>query len=134
LGRAQGELVVVAVVASGQLLPIAVADVVTARPGELPDIPVLANDIAWAGTPMVLRSDGLILGEGMGLAFVSGDRVRAIAPTTPGDYELQYKVNSLGFADLTDSARVRLQVLPFGENAAPEPPTLSARVVAGGSV
>jgi len=134
LGRAQGELVVVAVEASGQLLPIAVDDVVTARAGELLDIPVLANDIAPAGTPMVLRSDGLILGEGMGLAFVSGDRVRAIAPTTPGDYELQYKVNSLGFADLTDSARVRLQVLPFGENAAPEPPTLSARVVAGGSV
>jgi hypothetical protein len=133
-GTAVGDLSVFQVAPSVGLSPIAMPDTVTVRVGELADIPVTANDVSPRGERLVVHpevSSSAAAGE---LAFASGDRVRYLAPTTPGTYELGYAVGLEQAPERLDHSTVTVTVLPDGANRAPEPRLLLARVLSGQSV
>lgn len=114
--------------------PIAVADRIVVRAGAQTDIPVLANDVAPDGNVLVLNPDSVQNTSGEGLAFASGGTLRYLAPNAAGHYELRYTISIAGSPDLVDTATVSVEVLPNGENRAPLPNTLTARVLSGESV
>ena len=134
LQTAHGEATVILLPQADAQAPIAVADAVTVRAGSQIDIPVLDNDLAPDGNSLILNPDKLVWEPKEGLAFVSGSKLRLLAPETPGDYQATYTVYSAGSPDVSASAIVRITVLPSGENRAPEPHTLVGRVLAGSSV
>nr|WP_246318714.1 Ig-like domain-containing protein [Leifsonia psychrotolerans] len=114
--------------------PIAVADTVVVRAGSQIDIPILDNDVAPDGNVLVLNPQSVQNESGEGLAFASGSTLRYLAPQTAGQYELRYTISVAGSPDLVDSTTVAVTVLPAGENRAPRPHTLTARVLSGESV
>lgn len=114
--------------------PIAVGDRVVVRAGAQIDIPVLDNDVAPDGNVLVLQPQSVLNDSGQGLAFASGRTLRYLAPQTAGDYELRYTISIAGSPDLVDTATVAVEVLPAGDNRAPLPRTLTARVLSGESV
>jgi hypothetical protein len=114
--------------------PIAVADHVVVRAGAQTDIPVLANDVAPDGNVLVLNPDSVHNASGEGLAFASGGTLRYLAPSVAGQYELRYTISIAGSPDLVDTTTVTIVVLPAGDNRAPLPRTLTARVLSGESI
>ena len=114
--------------------PIAVVDHIVVRAGAQTDIPVLANDVAPDGNVLVLNPDSVENPSGRGLAFASGSMVRYLAPSVAGHYELRYTISIAGSPELVDTATVSIEVLPVGENRAPLPHTLTARVLSGESI
>ncbi|GAA1839953.1 fibronectin type III domain-containing protein [Agromyces salentinus] len=133
-GTAVGDLAVFQVAPSVGLSPIAMPDTVTVRVGELVDIPVTANDVSPRGERLVVHPDVSSSAAAGELAFASGDRVRYLAPTTPGTYELGYAVGLEQAPERLDHSTVTVTVLPDGANRAPEPRLLLARVLSGQSV
>ncbi|WIB25119.1 tandem-95 repeat protein [Curtobacterium sp. MCSS17_015] len=115
--------------------PVAQPDTATVRVGAVTDIDVLDNDSQPEGEALSLLPD-LVQGvpRGGGLLFVSGDHLRYLAPTTPGTYTAAYRIagpdGQTADATVSVSVRERDRVT----NAAPVPPTVTARVVAGQSV
>ncbi|MDF2442627.1 MAG: large repetitive protein [Subtercola sp.] len=71
--------------------PYAVPDSVSVRPGRSVAVDVLANDSDPDGDPIALRDNGLQLPEGM-TAEIKRGRVVVNAPSTPGQYTVQYTV------------------------------------------
>jgi hypothetical protein len=134
LQTAHGEATVILLPQAAAQAPIAVPDAVTVRAGSQIDVPVLDNDLAPDGNALILNPDKLVYESEEGLAFVSGSKLRLLAPETPGDYEATYTVYSAGAPDVSAAAIVRITVLPAGENRAPEPHTLVGRVLAGSTV
>ena len=134
LQTAHGEATVILLAQEAAQAPVAVPDAVTVRAGSQIDVPVLDNDLAPDGNALILNPDKLIYESKEGLAFVSGSKLRLLAPETPGDYEATYTVYSAGSPDVSSAALVRITVLPAGENRAPEPHTLIGRVLAGSTV
>ena len=130
----QGTVTVFLVPPASTSGPIAVPDTATVRAGSQADIPVLANDVSPRGERMVVHPDVQGSGTNGELAFVSGDRVRYLAPTTPGVYTLRYSIYLENAPQLADVATVTVTVLPPGSNRDPQPPILTARVLAGQSV
>jgi hypothetical protein len=114
--------------------PIAIADAVTVRAGAQVDIPVLANDLAPDGNALLLNPDALSYQSAEGLAFASGSVIRYLAPATAGAYQLTYTVYSAGSPSVSAQAIVRISVLPAGSNRAPQPHSLTGRVLAGATV
>ncbi|GAA3895634.1 Ig-like domain-containing protein [Leifsonia kafniensis] len=114
--------------------PIAVADHIVVRAGAQTDIPVLANDVAPDGNVLVLNPESVQNASGAGLAFASGSTLRYLAPREAGQYELRYTISIAGSPELVDTATVTVEVLPDGENRAPLPHTLTARVLSGESI
>ena len=116
--------------------PVAAADSISVRVGEVVDIPVLANDGHPNRKPLVL-DPALVqnVPSGAGLLFVSGSRLRYLAPELPGDYTAIYRVATTADVQF-DTAQVSIAVREADAqtNAPPVPPTLSARVLAGESV
>ncbi|MGI9824697.1 Ig-like domain-containing protein [Agromyces sp. Marseille-Q5079] len=133
-GTAVGDLAVFLVAPSVGLSPIAMPDTVTVRVGELVDIPVTANDVSPRGERLVVHPEVSSSGADGELAFASGDRVRYLAPSTPGTYELGYAVGLEQAPERLDHSTVTVTVLPDGANRAPEPRLLLARVLSGQSV
>ncbi|WP_084105100.1 Ig-like domain-containing protein [Demequina sp. NBRC 110056] len=111
--------------------PIAMPDAVTVRAGSQVDIPVLANDTGPRGERLMLDPAVEGSGDPDELAFGSGKLLRYLAPTTPGTYTLRYSTFIESDASRTDTSSVTITVLPAGSNRAPEPPTLTARVLKG---
>jgi len=134
LQTAHGEATVILLPQAAAQAPIAVPDAVTVRAGSQIDIPVLDNDLAPDGNTLILNPDGLTYGADEGLAFVSGSKVRLLAPETPGDYEATYQVYTAGSPEISGTTSIRITVLPSGDNRAPEPHSLVGRVLAGSSV
>lgn len=130
----QGSITVFLVATSSTTGPIAVPDTATVRAGTQADIPVLANDVSPRGERVVVHPELQGSGTEGELAFVAGDRVRYLAPTTPGVYTLRYSLYLENAPQLLDSATITVTVLPRGTNRDPQPPILTARVVAGQSV
>lgn len=130
----QGTITVFLVAASTATGPIAVPDTATVRAGAQADIPVLANDVSPRGERIVLHPEVGGSGTEGELAFASGDRVRYLAPSAPGVYTLRYSVYLENSPQLLDSASITVTVLPPGANRDPQPPILTARVLAGQSV
>ncbi|WP_243697020.1 Ig-like domain-containing protein [Labedella endophytica] len=115
--------------------PIATADTVSVRVGDVVDVPVLDNDEHPDGSRLTLGTD---LPRGLpaegGLAFVSGEVLRYLAPSTPGDFTVTYRVfgpdGQWADADVTLSVRE----IDRASNTAPAPRTVTARVFAGETV
>jgi hypothetical protein len=116
--------------------PVAVADSVSVRVGEVIDIPVVANDDHPNRKPLVL-DPALVqnVPAGGGLLFVAGNRLRYLAPNEPGDFTALYRLGTTADVQF-DTAQVTIAVreADAATNTAPVPPTLSARVLAGEAV
>jgi hypothetical protein len=131
--RVTGEATVYLLPPAPELAPIAVDDTVTVRAGAQVDIPVLANDISPAGGRPTLDPSSVSSSSADALAFASGDLLRYLAPTEPGDYGVDYQVYTTGSPSLVDTATVRIRVLPDDENRPPVPDRLEGRVLSGGT-
>ncbi|UOW00064.1 Ig-like domain-containing protein [Agrococcus sp. SCSIO52902] len=128
-----GELRISAAGGASVQAPIARDDAVSVRPGGLVEIPVLVNDEHPDGLAIALEPQVVATPEA-GLLFVDGDRMRYVAGEEPGTFTATYAVR--GPDGQTATADIALQVAAAARttNAAPEAPTVEARVVAGSSV
>lgn len=132
--RVTGEATVYLLPPAPEIAPIAVDDSVTVRAGTQADIPVLDNDVSPAGGRPTLDPASVQASPSPdGLAFASGGVLRYLAPTTPGSYEVTYRVYTTGTPSLWDEATVRITVLGPEANRAPVPDTLQGRVLSGGT-
>ncbi|MDM7890373.1 Ig-like domain-containing protein [Curtobacterium caseinilyticum] len=136
LATATGTITVVEIPKPDRIQPpVAQADSATVRVGDVADIDVLANDTQPEGEPLTLEPELVqnVPGDG-GLLFVSGDRLRYLAPETPGNHTAVYRVAGPDgqYADATVSISVRER--DAATNTPPVPQTVTARVVAGQSV
>jgi hypothetical protein len=132
--RVAGEATVYLLPPAPEIAPIAVDDTVTVRAGAQADIPVLDNDVSPAGgLPTLDPASIQSTPASDGLAFASGGVLRYLAPTTPGTYEVRYRVYTTGTPSLWDEATVRITVLGPEANRAPIPDTLQGRVLSGGT-
>jgi len=129
--RITGQATVYLLPASTDLAPIAVDDTVVARAGAQVDIPVLDNDVSASGGAMTLNPASIRSSTKSALAFASGRMLRYLAPSTPGDYRVEYSVFASGSPTLADTAVVRVKVISDEANRAPRPRTLSGRVLTG---
>lgn len=136
LADAVGTITVVEIPQPAQLQPpVAADDAATVRVGDVVDIPVLDNDEQPEGKPITLLPDlAEELPHGAGLLFVSGDRLRYLAPATAGNYVAVYSI--AGPDGQRAEGRVTISVRE--ENAAtnnpPVPRRVTARVLAGETV
>ncbi|MDQ1123361.1 Ig-like domain-containing protein [Microbacterium trichothecenolyticum] len=132
--RVRGEATVYLLPPAPEIAPIAVDDTVTVRAGAQVDIPVLDNDISPAGGRPVLDPSSVQAQPASdALAFASAGVLRYLAPTSPGTYEVTYRVYTTGAPTLWDEATVRITVLGDEANRAPLPDTLEGRVLSGGT-
>ncbi|MFT4029095.1 MAG: Ig-like domain-containing protein [Protaetiibacter sp.] len=136
LAEADGSITVVEIPRPLRMQPpIANDDEVTVRVGDTVDIPVLDNDEQPDGEEITLQPD---LAESLqadaGLLFVSGDRLRYLAPETAGNYTAVYTIS--GTDGQTAQARVTISVRERNEatNNPPVPRTVTARVLSGRTV
>jgi len=130
----RGVVSVFLVPATSGIAPIARPDAVTVRAGTQVDIPVTANDAAPRGERLVLHPTLHGSGAPGELAFVSGDKIRYLAPSKPGSYTLSYSEYLESDPSRMDGATVTITVVGDSGNHSPEPPVLSARAVTGGNV
>ncbi|GAA2002218.1 Ig-like domain-containing protein [Microbacterium ulmi] len=129
----EGQATVYLLPLAPELAPIAVDDAVVVRAGSQIDIPVLDNDIAPSGGRPTLDPSTVTSSSPAALAFASGDVVRYLAPTKPGDYAIEYSIFTTGAPSLNDTATIRLKVLSDDVNRPPLPETLEGRVLSGQS-
>src|SRR5690606_30133165 len=113
--------------------PIAADDQATVRAGDIVTVHVLGNDTHPDDSRMFLAAE-LVTPPTAGIAFVSADTVRFQAPTTPGQYTASYRV--LDPYGESAAATVTFTVTPLDEtgNRDPSPRTVTARVLAGGTI
>ena len=116
------------------LPPIAMNDTRKVRVGDFATVDVLANDVHPDEAPMKVDSQLTDLQIGDGVAFVTDNRVRFQAPSTPGTYSVTYLVRD-DFGE-QGGARVTFQVVAADEasNRPPEPTPQTARVFDGASI
>ncbi len=128
------QLTVFLLAASHGIGPVAAPDTVSVRAGTQVDVAVLANDVSPRGERIVLHPQ--VQGSGVTgeLAFASGSTLRYLAPQTPGVYVVHYSVYLESDPGRLDQGAVTVTVLPRGAQRAPQPPSLTARVLAGHSV
>jgi hypothetical protein len=131
--RVQGEATVYLMPPAPDLAPIAVDDSVVVRAGAQIDIPVLDNDLSPAGGKPTLNPASIVSSSRDALAFASGNVLRYLAPTKPGQYGIEYSVFTTGAPSLADTATVRVRVLGDEANRPPAPATLEGRVLSGQS-
>lgn len=136
LAEAEGTITVVELPIPDQLQPpLATDDEVTVRVGDAIDIPVLDNDDHPDDAPITLLPElAQSLPDDGGLLFVSGDRLRYLAPLTAGNYTAVYSI--AGPDGQTAQARVTMSVreIDAATNNAPTPRRVTARVLAGETV
>ena len=73
---------------------------------------MLENDIAPAGGRPTLNPASIVSSTPDALAFASGDVLRYLAPTEPGEYTIDYSASTPPVRpSLADTATVRVQVL-----------------------
>lgn len=115
--------------------PVAVADVASVRVGDVVDIPVLDNDSQPDGDQLTLHADlARPLSSGSGLLFVSGSVLRYLAPSTPGEYTAEYRVDAPDGQWATAQVTIRVREADAASNSAPVPVRITARVLAGETV
>lgn len=115
--------------------PVAVPDRAAVRVGDVVDIPVLANDVQPDGDRLSL-DPALVSAPGgqAGLLFASGDRLRFLAPATPGDVTAVYRVDAPDGQWATAAVTITVREADATVNAAPVPALVTARVIAGETV
>ncbi|MGW2091790.1 Ig-like domain-containing protein [Promicromonospora sukumoe] len=132
-GTTTGQVRVVPIPAPAQLRPPeAGPDEATVHVGDVVTIPVLKNDNHPDGLELTLTDE---LQESppaeAGEAFVSQDTVRFRAGQEAGTYHAVYEVKDSN--GQKDSAQVTIVVKDDPENAAPQLPDITARVLSGGT-
>ncbi|WP_262406241.1 Ig-like domain-containing protein [Protaetiibacter sp. SSC-01] len=136
LAEAEGTITVVEIPTPQRLQPpIATDDQITVRVGDTVDIPVLDNDEQPDGFDVTLLPElAQQLADDAGLLFVSGDRLRYLAPEVAGNYTAIYSI--AGPDGQTAQARVTISVRErnAATNNPPVPRTVTARVLAGNTV
>lgn len=134
LAEADGEVTVVEVPNPETTQPpVAVADTISARTGDVVDIAVLDNDEHPDGLPLVLSPD-LVAEPAAGLLFAAGDRLRYFAPDEDGEYDAQYRIAGPDGQFATAGVHISVREAVPETNNAPVPPTITARVIAGQTV
>lgn len=134
LAEADGEVTVVEVpVPPIEQPPVAVPDTISARTGDVVDIAVLDNDEQPDGLPLTLDPE-LVATPAAGLLFAAGDVLRYFAPEQSGEYEAQYRVLGPDGQNATATVRISVRDAVPEANTPPVPPTITARVLAGGTV
>ncbi|CAN5368468.1 Ig-like domain-containing protein [soil metagenome] len=113
--------------------PIAVNDPATVRVGDIITLDVLENDKHPDNSPMFLDTK-IITPPSDGLAFVSENKLRFQAPTTPGEYRVDYRVLDPFGETATATAIFTVTPLDDDANRDPVPDPLIGRVLAGGSI
>ncbi|RNE63672.1 Ig-like domain-containing protein [Cryobacterium tepidiphilum] len=115
--------------------PVATADTVSVRAGDAIDIPVLDNDEHPDGDPLTLHptlSTGLE--PGAGLLFPSGNVLRYLAPSQPGNFTAVYRVDAPDGQFASAAVHIAVREADALSNTAPVPKPITARVLAGQSV
>jgi hypothetical protein len=115
--------------------PIAMPDFASVRVGDVISIPVLKNDIHPGGGLLSLAAelDQNVPTEA-GLLFVTGSTLRYLAPTTPGTYSAVYRLNADNGQWASGTVTITVRAVDEATNQAPQPTTVSARVLSGQSV
>ena len=136
LADAAGTITVVEIPEPAQLQPpVVVDDTATVRVGDVVDIPVLANDEQPEGKPITLVPElAEDLPEGAGLLFVSGDRLRYLAPETAGNYVAVYSVAGPDGQRAEGRVTISVREVNAATNSPPVPRRVTARVLAGETV
>lgn len=115
--------------------PIAAPDSVSVRVRDVVDIPVLANDVQPDGDKLTLDPTlATPLPNGGGLLFVSGDHLRYLAPSKPGNYTAAYRVYGADGQWATADVTIAVRERDAATNNPPVPKTVTARVLAGDTV
>lgn len=135
MADAKGEVTVVPLApVQSTLPPVANPDKATVRAGDIVTVDVLDNDTSPAG--LELNADPKIetVGQSLGTAFISENKLRFKAGDKAGTTRLSYTVRDS--QQNFDSAEVTLEVRPVDKksNVAPSPQALTARVVQGSTV
>ncbi|MDT0200340.1 Ig-like domain-containing protein [Nocardioides sp. AE5] len=116
--------------------PVAGDDAGQVREGDVVTVDVLRNDVSptdLALEVLPLPDDAISMGEELGIAWVSENKVRFMATGGEGQVRINYTVRDTELR--THSASVRLTVNPLqGANRAPSPQVLTGRLVQGGEV
>ena len=136
LATATGTITVVEIPRPDRIQPpVAQADSATVRVGDVAEIDVLANDSQPEGEPLTLQPELVqnVPGDG-GLLFVSGDRLRYLAPDTPGTHTAVYRITGPDGQSADATVTISVRERDAATNVPPVPQTVTARVVAGQSV
>ena len=136
LSSATGTITVIEIPAPTHLQPpIANPDSITVRAGAAIDIPVLDNDVDPDGLALTLVPTlPQNVPDGAGLLFVSGQVLRYLAPQRPGNYTAVYAVSGPDGQTARAQVKIAVRQVDAQSNNPPVPQTLTARVLAGGSV
>ena len=113
--------------------PVAANDTATVRVGDITTLDVLANDFHPDDSTMTV-DEALVTPPAEGLAFVSKNKLRFQAPTTPGEYRVDYRVTDPFKETATATAVFTVTGLDVKGNRDPVPTPLTGRVLAGGSI
>lgn len=113
--------------------PVAANDTAKVRVGDVTTLDVLANDFHPDSSPMTLDPK-LVTQPAAGLAFVSKNKLRFQAPTTAGEYSVDYRVLDPFGETATATATFTVIALNAKANQEPIPKPLTARVLAGDSI
>jgi hypothetical protein len=112
--------------------PIAAPDSVAVRVGDVVDIPVLTNDVQPDGDKLTLDPTlASPLPAGAGLLFASGDHLRYLAPSKPGNYSAAYKVFGEDGQWATAEVTIAVRERDVSTNNPPVPKTVTTRVLSG---
>ncbi|WP_353809378.1 Ig-like domain-containing protein [Agromyces sp. SYSU T00194] len=115
--------------------PVAADDAVSARVGDVIDIPVLANDRHPDDEQITLAADLVESpAAGEGLLFASGDVLRYLAPDRPGTVQAVYRVEAPDGQFATATVTITVAEADLEDNAAPVPRVVTSRVLAGETV
>jgi hypothetical protein len=136
LVSAAGEVLVIQVPAAAVMQPpTAVNDEVTVRAGDVVTIPVLKNDVHPNDSPISLvrelvespkQTDGLI--------FTTQDAVRFKAGRQAGTVYAIYEVTDTQGQKDSAQITIHIRAMDSARNAAPRPPSITARALAGSTV
>src|SRR5690606_23427586 len=136
LAEAVGTITVVEIATPLRLQPpIASDDQVTVRVGDAIDIPVLDNDEQPDGEEITLDPElAQQLPADGGLLFVSGDRLRYLAPETAGNYTAIYTISGTDGQQAQARVVISVRERTAATNNPPVPRPVTARVLAGHTV
>jgi hypothetical protein len=115
--------------------PIANPDTVSVRVGDIADIPVLANDVQPDGDKLTLDPKlASPLPSGAGLLFASGNQLRYLAPSKPGNFTAVYRVTGEDGQWATAEVSISVRERDEATNNPPVPKTVTSRVLSGDTV
>src|SRR6185312_14860593 len=136
LAEAEGVITVVEIPRPARLQPpVANDDNVTARVGDVINIPVLANDVQPDGEELTLKPQlSTTLSGDSGLLFASGNVLRYLAPSKPGNFTAVYEVAGPDGQVAQAQVKIAVREAVASTNNPPVPLTVTGRVIAGETV